>query len=283
MAAVAPSFAQLLHTRQHPLVMGIVNATPDSFSGDGHRADTQAAVKHALALAGAGADCLDIGGESTRPGARPVGEAEEMDRVLPVIEALAARTPVPLSIDTRKPAVARAAVCAGASLWNDVSALRGAADAPDLAARLNTPVVLMHMQGKPGTMQRAPHYEDAVAEVIAFLQQRIKAALQAGVRKSNILVDPGIGFGKRLEDNLALLAAIPRLMHETGCAVLIGASRKRFIEKLDAGAGTDQRLGGSLAALLWAAQAGAALVRVHDVRQSVQALAVWRAISGAGA
>ena len=261
--------------------MGIVNVTPDSFSGDGCGHGTQAAVEHALALAEGGADMLDIGGESTRPGASPVGEEEEMQRVLPVIEALAARTPLPLSIDTMKPSIARAAIAAGASVWNDVSALRGKG-AVQSAAELNVPVVLMHMQGTPGTMQNAPHYDDVVAEVIAFLRARIAAARAGGVRAHNILVDPGIGFGKRLQDNLALLAALPRIMGETGCPVLAGASRKRFIEMLDAGAAPGERLGGSLAALLWAAQAGAAIVRVHDVRQSVQALKTWRAISGAG-
>ena len=265
-----------------PLVMGIVNVTPDSFSDGGHHARPVDAMAHARALAEAGADILDIGGESTRPGARPVSAQEEMDRVMPVIEALAQDPALRLSIDTMKPAVARAAVQAGASLWNDVRALR-AEGALAEAAALEVPVVLMHMQGDPDTMQKAPQYTDVVAEVIAFLQARAAAARAAGVRKENIILDPGLGFGKRVQDNLALLAALPRLMAETGYPLLVGASRKRFIAALDPGADAGERLGGSLAALLWAAQAGVDMVRVHDVRESVQALATWRAISGAGA
>lgn len=262
--------------------MGIVNVTPDSFSDGGRYADAKNAVDHGLVLIEAGADCLDIGGESTRPGAQPVSAQQEMDRVLPVIEDLAAKTSLPLSIDTMKPDVARAAVTAGAGMWNDVSALRGAGDAPEVAAELGVPVVLMHMKGGPGTMQDAPRYDDVVSEVIAFLCARRDAALKAGVHKSNIIVDPGIGFGKRVQDNLALLAALPRIMAQTGCPVLVGASRKRFVEKLDPGAAPDARLGGSLAAMLWAAQTGASIVRVHDVRESAQALKIWRAIAGAG-
>lgn len=259
-----------------PYVMGVLNVTPDSFSDGGRCAD--AAAPHALAMLEAGADIVDVGGESTRPGAAPVSEQEEVDRVLPAIAALRAETAAPISVDTAKPGVARAAVAAGATIWNDVNALR-APGALETAAALRCPVVLMHMRGEPRTMQDAPRYRDVVAEVIGFLRERAALAEAQGV--ADIWVDPGIGFGKTLEHNLALLGSIPRIARETGLPVLIGASRKRFIQGIDPSAADagGSRLAGSLAAALWAARSGAAIVRVHDVAETVQALRVWRALA----
>lgn len=255
--------------------MGVLNVTPDSFSDGGHEA---AATPRALALLEAGADLVDVGGESTRPGARPVDASEELARVIPVIAALRAQSDAPISIDTMKPSVARAAFAAGASVWNDVAALRqpGAAR---IAADLGGQVILMHMAGEPRTMQEDPRYGDVVADVILFLQERVAEAEAAGVK--NLWVDPGIGFGKTLAHNLALLNAVPRIREETGRPVLIGASRKRFIQAIDARAenAAKDRLGGSVAAALLAAQNGAGMVRVHDVAETVQALRVWRALS----
>lgn len=261
-----------------PYVMGILNVTPDSFS-DGGEAE-EAATPRALAMLEAGADIIDIGGESTRPGAAPVEEGQEIARVSPVIAALRSVTRAPISIDTMKPVVARAALAAGATMWNDVMALR-APGALETAAALQCPIVLMHMQGEPRTMQQAPHYEDVVGEVVAFLRARADAMAARGL--SEIWVDPGIGFGKTLEHNLALLNAIPRIREETGRPVLIGASRKRFIQMIDARAedARRDRLGGSMAAALFAAQQGAGVVRVHDVAETVQALKVWRTLNPA--
>lgn len=257
-----------------PYVMGILNLTPDSFSdGGAHAGD---ALDHARAMLAAGADIVDVGGESTRPGAAPVSEAEEIARTAPVIAALREATGAVISIDTTKPSVAEAAMTAGAAIWNDVAALQ-TPGALDMAAKLRRPVVLMHMLGEPMTMQNDPRYGDVVVEVIAFLRARVSAADSAGV--SDIWIDPGIGFGKTLAHNLALLNAVDRIGLETGKPVLIGASRKRFIQAIDGravDAGKD-RLGGSVAAALLAAQNGAAMVRVHDVAETVQALKVWRA------
>ncbi len=261
--------------------MGIVNVTPDSFSDGGHHATPDQAIAHARALIHDGADILDIGGESTRPGASPVSLQEEMDRVMPVIKGLCQNISIPISIDTRRPEIARAAIKAGAQIWNDVSALRASPASLQTAADLNVPVVLMHMRGEPGTMQDQPHYTDVVAEVIAFLRERVQAAITAGVQKENIIIDPGIGFGKRLQDNLALMQALGRIIEKTGQRLLFGASRKRFIEMLDPGASPDNRLGGSLASALWSAQAGTHMIRVHDVKETVQALRVWQAIKDA--
>jgi dihydropteroate synthase len=263
-----------------PLVMGIVNVTPDSFSDGGRHDTVEAAVAHGLALLAEGADILDIGGESTRPGAAPVSEAEELDRVIPVIEALRGRSPAPISIDTMKPAVARAAVTAGATIWNDVAALREPG-AVETAAELGCQVVLMHMLGEPRTMQDDPRYDDVVAEVESFLLARAEAAMAAGVARERIWLDPGIGFGKTLDHNLTLIAGLPRLV-ASGFPILLGASRKRFIAAIDPMAGqADQRLGGSIAIALEGARAGVAAVRVHDVRQTVQALAVQAALASA--
>lgn len=260
-----------------PLVMGIVNVTPDSFSDGGEHADAAHAIAHGRGLIEAGADWLDIGGESTRPGAEPVSEAEELKRVIPVIEGLAA-SGTPLSIDTMKPGVARAAMKAGASLWNDVFALRSDG-ALETAAELGCQICLMHMQGEPQTMQANPAYDDVVGEVEAFLLQRAEAAMAAGIARERIWLDPGIGFGKTVAHNLALMRALPRLAGH-GFPLLFGASRKRFIAALDGDAPADQRLGGSIAAALYAARSGASMIRVHDVRETVQALTTQAAIEG---
>ena len=266
---------------QRPLVMGIVNVTPDSFSDGGRHLDRDAAVAHARALVAAGADMLDIGGESTRPGAEPVSEAEELARVVPVIEALRAESAIPISVDTMKPAVARAAVAAGATLWNDVTALRDRPDSLETAALLDCGVVLMHMQGEPRTMQAAPRYADVVSEVCDFLHARAETAMAAGVARARIWLDPGIGFGKTLAHNLALLANLGQL-RALGFPLLLGVSRKAFIRAVDPTAqeGTD-RLGGSLACAIAGAEAGCAAIRVHDVRETVQALRVWAAVRDA--
>ena len=263
-------------------VMGIVNVTPDSFSDGGRWTSTAAAVDHAMRLVEQGADVLDIGGESTRPGAEPVGEAEEIERVAPVIAAVRARWGGPISVDTMKPAVARAAVAAGATMWNDVTALSQAPDSLAVAAELGCAVVLMHMKGEPRTMQADPRYGDVVAEVRDYLRDRAEAATAAGVARENIWLDPGIGFGKTLEHNMALTARLGELV-ALGFPVLYAASRKRTIQAVDPTAveATD-RLGGSLALALEGARRGARMVRVHDVRETVQALKLLAAVAAAG-
>ncbi len=257
-------------------VMGIVNVTPDSFSDGGEHAGVEAAVAHGLRLVDEGADLLDIGGESTRPGAGEVPLEEELARVLPVIERLAANVAVPISVDTSKPGVMRAAVAAGAGMINDVYALRreGALEA---AAECRVPVVLMHMQGEPRSMQSAPGYDDVVAEVHRFLAERIFSAEMAGIEKKRIVVDPGFGFGKTLEHNLALLARLERF-RELGVPVLAGLSRKRAIGELTGREAPRDRVHGSVAAHVLAAQRGARIVRVHDVAATVDALKVWAAV-----
>ena len=260
-----------------PRVMGIVNATPDSFADGGEHATVEAAIAHGLKLAEEGADILDIGGESTRPGADDVPLEEELRRVVPVIEALAKRVSIPISVDTSKPEVMRAAVAAGAGMINDVYALRreGALDA---AAGLGVPVVLMHMQGEPRTMQANPQYDDVVAEVHRFIAERIFAAEMAGIAKRNIVVDPGFGFGKDTRHNLQLLAQLRRFT-ELGVPVLAGLSRKKTIGQLTGRDAPGERVHGSVAAHLVAAQNGAAIVRVHDVAATVDALRVWNAVA----
>ena len=260
-----------------PQVMGIVNVTPDSFSDGGAHDTADAAVAHALRLVEEGADLLDIGGESTRPGAAEVEVEEELRRVVPVIERLAAQVAVPISIDTSKPEVMRAAVEAGAGMINDVYGLRreGALDA---AAALGVPVVLMHMQGEPRSMQAAPQYDDVVGEVHRFLAERIFAAEMAGIPKQRIVVDPGFGFGKDTAHNLQLLAQFERFA-ELGVPVLAGLSRKRSIGELTGRDVPADRVAGSVAAHLIAAQRGAAIVRVHDVAATVDALKVWNAVA----
>jgi dihydropteroate synthase len=259
-----------------PFIMGVLNVTPDSFSDGGQWIDQEAAVGRALEMLNNGADIIDIGGESTRPGAKPVPEAEELRRVIPVIRALRERTAARISIDTFKPAVARAAIEAGADIWNDVMALRHES-AVETAAELGVPVILMHMSGTPQTMQKNPQYEDVVSDVCDFLTERADIAMGAGVTADSIWLDPGIGFGKSLDHNLALMHDLDQVI-ALGYPVLFGASRKRFIAAIDDGAAETERLGGSLAAALRAAQAGVAMVRVHDVRMTVQALKVQAAI-----
>jgi dihydropteroate synthase len=258
-------------------VLGIVNVTPDSFSDGGEHATLDAAVAHGLRLAEEGADALDVGGESTRPGAADVPLDEELRRVIPVIERLARETALPISIDTSKPEVMRAAVEAGAGMINDVCALRREG-ALDIAASLGVPVVLMHMQGEPRSMQDAPRYDDVVGEVHRFLAERIFAAEMVGIPKSRIVVDPGFGFGKTLEHNLALLAQLERFT-ELGVPVLAGLSRKKSIGTLTGRGDPHQRVHGSVAAHLIAAQRGAKLLRVHDVAATVDAIKVWEAVA----
>lgn len=267
---------------RRPQVMGVVNLTPDSFSDGGQFLELPAALAQARRLIDEGADILDLGAESTRPGAQPVGADEEMARLLPLIEAIRSDSSVPISIDTMKPRVAQAAIAAGADIWNDVTALTHVPDAPAAAAKLGCGVMLMHMRGEPRTMQDQPRYKDVVAEVERYLLARAAAAEEAGVARAKIWIDPGIGFGKTAEHNLALLAALPRLCAR-GYRVLLGASRKRFLSALSPSAAQPQdRLAGSLAAALAGARAGVAAVRVHDVAATVQALDVDAAIRQSG-
>lgn len=260
-----------------PRVLGIVNVTPDSFSDGGAHDTAEAAVAHGLRLAEEGADALDVGGESTRPGADEVSVEEELRRIVPVIERLARETALPISVDTSKPEVMRAAVAAGAGMINDVYALRREG-ALDTAAELGVPVVLMHMLGEPRSMQDAPSYDDVVGDVHRFLAERIFAAEMAGIPKKRIVADPGFGFGKTREHNLALLAQLERFT-ELGVPVLAGLSRKRTIGDLAGRAAPAERVHGSVAAALIAAQRGAMLLRVHDVAATVDALKVWSAVA----
>ena len=264
-------------TRGETRVMGIVNVTPDSFSDGGLYLDPEAAVSHGLELLDEGADLVDLGGESTRPGAEPVAPEEELRRVTPVVERLAERATV--SIDTSKAVVAEAAIGAGAAMVNDVTALRGDPEMAATCAEAGVEVVLMHMLGEPRTMQEDPAYGDVVDEVLEFLLERARVAEEAGIARERIWIDPGIGFGKTAEHNFALLAATDRFV-ETGYRVLVGPSRKRFIGSLD-GSGEAERLGGTVAACLVAAEKGASAVRVHDVAPVFQALALEREISAA--
>jgi len=261
--------------------MGVVNVTPDSFSDGGCFFDQAAAVSHARDLMAQGADLLDIGGESTRPRAEPVPAENEIARVVPVIAAIRAESDIPISIDTMKPSVARAAITAGANLWNDVTALTWAPDSLAVAAELGCGIVLMHMRGEPATMQDDPSYDDVVGEVADYLAERARAAMAAGVRREAIQLDPGIGFGKTAEHSLTLLAHLDRIV-ALGFPVVLGVSRKSFMTRIDGSAKSVQdRLAGSLAAALAGARAGAATLRVHDVRETRQALAVQAAIGAA--
>jgi len=258
--------------------MGIVNVTPDSFSDGGMHLQRGPALAYAHQLIAEGADILDIGGESTRPGARPVSIQEELDRVLPVIEGLRG-APVPISIDTFKPEVMQAAIAAGAQMVNDINALQDAA-AMNVVAAGNVAVCLMHKQGNPQTMQQQPYYQNVVAEVSAFLRERAAAAQAAGIQRERIAVDPGFGFGKTLAHNLSLLREFKQLT-ELGVPVLAGLSRKSMLGALT-GQDVGQRLPASLAAALIAVQRGANIVRVHDVRATVDALKIWNAVNGIG-
>ena len=259
-----------------PKVVGILNVTPDSFSDGGRHADVAAAIAHGLRMAQEGAAMIDVGGVSTRPGAAAVGEQEELDRVLPVIEALAARVELPLSVDSSRATVMRAAVDAGAGFVNDVCALRGDG-ALAAVAELGVPVCLMHMRGEPGDMQDDPQYADVVGEVQRFLTDRLLACELAGIARRHVLVDPGFGFGKTLAHNLALLAGLEAFA-ELGGGVYVGLSRKSMLGALTGRASPTERVAASVAAALVAVQRGAKLVRVHDVAPTVDALAVWAGV-----
>jgi dihydropteroate synthase len=260
---------------RRPLVCGVLNVTPDSFSDGGRFDSLDRAVEHGCALAAEGADLIDIGGESTRPGSRPPTLAEELDRVVPVVEALVRQVPVPLSVDTSRPEVMGAAVAAGASMVNDVRALRSPG-ALEAAAELGVPVCLMHMQRSPETMQEDPRYRDVVVEVRTFLAQRMRACLDAGIRQEHLVVDPGFGFGKTLTHNVALLASLDAFTG-LGVPVMVGLSRKSVLGQLT-GRTVGDRLPGSLAAALVAVQRGASVLRVHDVAATRDVLAVLDAV-----
>lgn len=259
--------------------MGILNTTPDSFSDGGRFVQRDAALAHARQMVEEGAKIIDIGGESTRPGAQPVSLQEELDRVIPLIETLSTELPVPISIDTSKPLVMREAVSAGAGLINDVMALR-TEGALSMVAELDVPVCLMHIQGEPRTMQQSPQYTDVVDEVTAFLAERLEACLDAGIPRERVLFDPGFGFGKTLQHNLALLKKLHKLA-ELNQPLLVGISRKSMIGTLLGGVSVDERLYGSLAAAVLAVLQGAVIIRAHDVRATVDGLKVTEAFMSA--
>jgi dihydropteroate synthase len=266
-----------------PRVMGILNVTPDSFADGGRYNRLDSALKHAEEMAAQGADIIDIGGESTRPGAQPVSENEELDRVIPVIEKVAASVGVALSVDTSKPAVMAAAVRAGAAMINDINALR-AAGAMRTVAELGVPVCLMHMQGQPRTMQHSPQYADVVAEVRTFLQERVEECIRAGVQRSRLLIDPGFGFGKTLQHNVQLMRNLSAFK-ELDLPLVLGFSRKTMLGFLLGGeqpVPVEQRLYGSLAAVAWSVLQGVHIMRVHDVAPTVDLIRVLTAIMRAG-
>lgn len=265
--------------RKRPRIMGIVNVTPDSFSDGGKHFSAGGAIRHAHKLAADGADILDIGGESTRPGADAISVDEECGRVIPVIEGCR-DLGVDISIDSRKKDVMKAAVTAGATIINDVSALEYDPGSLDYVAMSGLPVCLMHSLADPKTMQDNPVYDDVVAEVMAYLQSRVTLCEAAGIAREKIIVDPGIGFGKTIDHNLALIKALPTF-RALGCVVLLGASRKAFIGRLTGEAEAENRVFGSVAVALYGAQAGADILRVHDVLQTRQALQMWQAIDNA--
>jgi len=259
-----------------PQVMGIVNATPDSFSDGGLFADANAAAEAGADMASQGAAIIDVGGESTRPGAKPVWEGEEIERIGPIIRQLTAGGAA-VSIDTRKADVMTAALEAGARLINDVSALTYDDRSANIVAAAGAPVVLMHHKGKPETMQDDPRYDDVLVEIYQWFEDRIAAAVEAGIARDKILIDPGFGFGKNVAHNLELMNGLA-LFHSLGCPIVVGASRKRTIGALSGEAPSDKRLGGSIAFALKAAEQGAQIVRVHDVFETVQALRIWRGL-----
>jgi dihydropteroate synthase len=276
--AAAPLVPDTVLTRRYPApaLMGVINVTPDSFSDGGDFLDPEAAIAHGLALAEAGADLIDIGGESTRPGAVPVSEERELARVIPVVEGLAARTAVPISIDTMKAEVARRAIAAGAVFVNDVSALRHDPDMAEVVRAAGVPVCLMHMQGTPGTMQDDPRYVDVVAEVGEFLAERARFAESQGIARELICIDPGIGFGKTIEHNLTLLRELDRIA-ALGYPVLVALSRKRFLGQIT-GRAEKERVAGTVAANLEAYRRGGWMFRVHDVAPNREALDVAAAV-----
>ena len=265
-----------MDARRRTVLMGIINVTPDSFYDGGRRLDPDRAVADGMSMVEAGADILDIGGESTRPGAGVISMEEELQRVLPVIRGLRRNVKIPISIDTYKAQVARAALIEGADIINDISALRFDPQMAVLVAAEKVPIVLMHMQGTPQTMQAEPRYKDVLLEVRDFLMAQVRFAIEAGVDRENIVIDPGIGFGKTLEHNLTLLRGLPTLA-SMGQPLLVGASRKTFIGKI-LGVEPDERLEGSLAAAIAAVFGGAHIVRVHDVNETRKAIRVADAI-----
>lgn len=276
------SVARLMHDPLgRPLIMGIVNVTPDSFSDGGKFINQNKAVEHGVMLLQQGAHILDIGGESSRPGAQAVEIKEEIGRVVPVIEKLAKHGAC-ISIDTRNAATMRAALNAGASVINDISALEYDSGSIDVAAQAQVPVILMHKRGDPATMQEKPFYNNVVEDVYTYLDSRINACETAGIEKKNIIIDPGIGFGKTIEHNMLLHRNI-RKFQGLGCEILFGSSRKRFIAELSSGENASERLPGSLASVLWARSQGVRMFRVHDVKETVQALKIYDAISMASA
>ena len=285
--AILPCGPKHLILGKRTLIMGVVNITPDSFSDGGSFFSTDEAIAHALQLVNEGADILDIGGESTRPFSEPVSEAEEMSRVLPVIQTVAYRAPVPISIDTTKASVAQEAVAAGATIINDISALRMDPEMATVAAKSRVPLILMHMKGIPKTMQVAPVYKNLIQEVIDFLSSAIERAVAAGVDRSSIIIDPGIGFGKTIEHNLQLISHLERL-HALAAPLLFGPSRKMFIRQLvkdqdetDIDPLSPEVARGTQATLAIAAMKGVHIVRVHDVARTRATLAVADAVSSA--
>src|SRR3954462_16036382 len=259
-----------------PQAMGIVNATPDSFSDGGQFADAAAAAEAGAQMAAEGAAIVDVGGESTRPGARSIWEGDEIERVAPVIRQLA-NGGAAVSVDTRKADVMTAAVAAGARMINDVSALTYDARSAEIVAGLNVPIVVMHHQGPPEVMQDDPRYDDVLVEVYLWLDERIAAAVEAGIKREHILIDPGFGFGKNVGHNLELMNGLA-LFHSLDCPLVIGASRKRTIGALSGEASADRRIGGSIALAIKAAEQGVQLFRVHDAFETIQALKVWRGL-----
>lgn len=262
-----------------PRLMGVVNVTPDSFSDGGDFLVPDIAIAHGLAMRDAGADILDVGGESTRPGADPVSEDDELARTLPVVKGLAAAGAL-VSIDTRRAAVMRAAIEAGAKIVNDVTALTGDDDSVAVCAELACDIVLMHMQGDPRTMQQNPTYDDAALDIVAYMAERLMALEAAGIPRAKVAVDPGIGFGKNLDHNLRILAHIDAF-HALGAPVLLGVSRKSFISKIDRDCDAKDRVAGSIAAAIAGWDRGVQIFRAHDVAETRQALAVWQAIEAA--
>jgi dihydropteroate synthase len=277
-AARNTDWAGTLMAPSGPVVVGILNVTPDSFSDGGDFLDPEAAAVHASTMLDEGADILDVGGESTRPGSDPVSQEEEIQRVVPVLERiLAARPQAVISVDTYRSTTATAALEAGASLVNDVTALRGDPRMASVVGEAECPVVLMHMQGEPKTMQKQPHYENVVREVRDFLAERAEYAVAAGVRPENIVLDPGVGFGKNLGHNLDLLRNLDAIV-DLGFPVLIGASRKRFIERITGVQVARDRVFGTVATTVFAYERGVTFFRVHDVRANREALAVAEAV-----
>ena len=276
-ASSAAALRIALLGQPRPLIMGVINVTPDSFADGGLCFDQDTAVNHALALAAAGADILDFGGESTRPFSEPTPLNEELQRVLPVIAQVRARTPIPISIDTYKSGVARAALEAGANIINDISAMRFDPDMVHLAREYGAPVILMHMQGTPKGMQAKPHYHDLLGELRAFFQERLDFAMSHGLPRELLVLDPGLGFGKTFQHNMEILNNLDAFL-DLGCPLLIGPSRKAFLGHLLGGLPPGERDIGTLAALAVAVQRGAHIVRVHNVAYAKQFFTVLRAI-----